>query len=250
MNCEKFERLIALEVEGDLPDKERSRLTDHLAMCGSCRRFSEELRDSQNALHGYTGGDFDENLLAGIRRNVMAQIEEGRVSRGYLDQIARWLGISDFRRFAWAMTGVAAILAVATTFVVLTVVRSEKSIYISVNVPQIKLPGAGSIVIPKVDPFRNRDRKPRISNRPPKVSSPSFVAVADSTPPSLVNSDTEIKGAGTEITDTTASNDRSIGPKKETTRFEIPTSNPNIKIIWIVDKKPNAPPAAVLSSSE
>ena len=47
MNCGRFESMIALDVEGDLPARQTAGLAEHLEICGSCRRFAEEMRESQ-----------------------------------------------------------------------------------------------------------------------------------------------------------------------------------------------------------
>ena len=47
MNCGRFENMIALDVEGDLPVRQAARLTQHLEICAGCRQFAEEIRESQ-----------------------------------------------------------------------------------------------------------------------------------------------------------------------------------------------------------
>ncbi len=47
MNCGRFESMIALDVEGDLPVRQSARLAQHLEDCSGCRQFAEEMRASQ-----------------------------------------------------------------------------------------------------------------------------------------------------------------------------------------------------------
>ena len=47
MNCGRFESMIALDVEGDLPVRHAARLAGHLESCAGCRQFAEEMRESQ-----------------------------------------------------------------------------------------------------------------------------------------------------------------------------------------------------------
>ena len=47
MNCGRFESMIALDVEGDLPVRQAARLAEHLASCAGCRQFAKEMRESQ-----------------------------------------------------------------------------------------------------------------------------------------------------------------------------------------------------------
>ena len=110
MNCEQFERLIALQVEGDLPNDQQTKLSNHLSACGSCHRFAEEILDSQASLRSYAGEDFDETLLAGIRHSVMSQIHSGEIALSRWERIAGWFGVRNFSRFIWAISGAAAIL--------------------------------------------------------------------------------------------------------------------------------------------
>lgn len=234
MNCEQFEKLIALEIEGDLPDKQVLKLSDHLSLCGSCRRFAEELRDSQMALHGYTGDDFDESLLAGIRHNVLAEINQGNIRHSPWDHIARWLGISDFRRFAWAMTGVAAVLAMATIFAFLQLTHSQKRIEIDIVAHSFPIPHL--MINPPQPDGRSAPRRQRISYKQFRTKAEETIREVRPTPT------VQDSGIGLES--------MSVGTKKGITRLEIQTANPNIKIILIADSKPNAPPAATLSSSE
>lgn len=53
MSCDKFEDLLPLYIEGDLPAEERSRVDEHLAACAGCREslaFYSELETSLSAL--------------------------------------------------------------------------------------------------------------------------------------------------------------------------------------------------------
>lgn len=53
MSCEKFEELLPLYVEGDLPEEERSRVDEHVASCARCREslaFYTELETSLTSL--------------------------------------------------------------------------------------------------------------------------------------------------------------------------------------------------------
>jgi anti-sigma factor RsiW len=53
VSCEKFEELLPLYVEGDLPEEERSRVDEHVASCARCREslaFYTELETSLTSL--------------------------------------------------------------------------------------------------------------------------------------------------------------------------------------------------------
>ena len=47
MSCRFSREMLALHVEGDLPDASAAATVRHLAACEECRRFLEELQASQ-----------------------------------------------------------------------------------------------------------------------------------------------------------------------------------------------------------
>jgi anti-sigma factor RsiW len=51
MTCLRYEGDLALYVEGDLPEPSRVVVEAHLAGCGVCRAFLDDLRHSQQAVH-------------------------------------------------------------------------------------------------------------------------------------------------------------------------------------------------------
>ena len=44
MTCEECRRLVGLEVDDDLADEDRARVSGHLLSCGACSRYREEIR--------------------------------------------------------------------------------------------------------------------------------------------------------------------------------------------------------------
>jgi hypothetical protein len=252
MNCEQFERLIALNVEGDLPQPQQIKLTTHLTICGSCYRFAEEIRDSQSALRSYTGEDFDDALLAGIRRNVMSQIKDGAVTLTYWQQLAKWLGIRDLHRFAWAISGIAAVLALTATVMFYAVARSGANLDIAITAPTFQLPDSG-VSSRQPDRQISMNRAPRVRHQlglkkqrdllNEGVDESASSTSISSFPSNMMNATTQI-ASGSGIDDSVPV------PGKDVTRIEMQTANPNIRIIWFVEKKPNAPPTAVLSNGE
>jgi len=86
MSCRRFEKYVALWVEGDLPPRQAGRLEAHLPGCPDCRQLVEGLRASQAALKELHVEAAEEDLAA-VRRRVLAQIRSERPQR---------------RRWAWA----------------------------------------------------------------------------------------------------------------------------------------------------
>jgi hypothetical protein len=75
VSCGEWEARIALLVEGDLPDGEAGAVEAHLAGCAGCRRFAEELRESQRDLRSLGEEDPDRRALAAVRRRVLEALD-------------------------------------------------------------------------------------------------------------------------------------------------------------------------------
>jgi anti-sigma factor RsiW len=78
MTCERFEPLLALHVEGDLPEGEAAALEAHLSTCGTCRAFADAVRDSQQALKDLAEERLDPAALAAVRSSVRQALDGGR----------------------------------------------------------------------------------------------------------------------------------------------------------------------------
>ncbi|MEK7406458.1 MAG: hypothetical protein AAB225_15255 [Acidobacteriota bacterium] len=99
MTCGRFERWIALEVEGDLPARKAGRLARHLEACDGCRELAASLRASQAALRALREEPVSEAELRLVRQRVLACVRAGEAVR------AGWL--------RWAWVGAAALVLVA-----------------------------------------------------------------------------------------------------------------------------------------
>ncbi len=75
MSCADFELMIALDAGGDLPAANGERLARHLPTCAECRRFADEMRDSQRAVALLAGAPLDQKVLAAVRAGVLREIE-------------------------------------------------------------------------------------------------------------------------------------------------------------------------------
>jgi anti-sigma factor RsiW len=69
-----FEKLIALDVEGDLPERKAAKLGEHLKVCPNCREFAEKLQASQAVLKSLAQEPMDEAMLREVRRRVLGGI--------------------------------------------------------------------------------------------------------------------------------------------------------------------------------
>lgn len=80
MSCPKFERLIALSVEGDLDARNAKLVQEHLGECAACRELREELLGSQAVLKALNEDAIDPAVLGAVRRRVLERIEDTRPS--------------------------------------------------------------------------------------------------------------------------------------------------------------------------
>lgn len=74
MNCADSERLIALDVEGDLPKHQAGGVSQHLRNCPHCREFAEKLRASQTFLKELAHEAPDAVLLQEVRVGVLNRL--------------------------------------------------------------------------------------------------------------------------------------------------------------------------------
>jgi len=78
MNCAKFEPLIALYVESDLPAGDARLVEAHLETCQDCREFASEMRDSQAALKELRMDFVEESALQEVRAEVLNRLSAPR----------------------------------------------------------------------------------------------------------------------------------------------------------------------------
>lgn len=78
MSCERFEKWIALYIEGDLAERKARRVEAHLAGCAACRERAESLAQSQQALKSLRAEAVDARTLEQVRRGVLDQIAAGQ----------------------------------------------------------------------------------------------------------------------------------------------------------------------------
>ena len=76
MSCTDFEDLIALEVEGDLPQLSASRVREHLRTCTCCREFAANLEASQALFKELAREAPDEATLQATRRRILHRVAQ------------------------------------------------------------------------------------------------------------------------------------------------------------------------------
>jgi hypothetical protein len=68
--CERFERMIVVQAEEELPPRQEAALARHLAGCARCRAFAADLRALRQALPGIGPSDPGEEFFAAARERV------------------------------------------------------------------------------------------------------------------------------------------------------------------------------------
>ena len=93
MNCRFSREMLALHVEGDLPDASAAATVRHLAGCEECRRFLEELRASQALMKSVRRETVDFSECSAMRREVMRAISERPGALGWRLRIERAIAL-------------------------------------------------------------------------------------------------------------------------------------------------------------
>ena len=163
MNCEAFEPLVALYVEGDLPGQDTPRVEAHLAACAGCRELLEDLQASQAAVKEFGAETVDGSLLAAVRAGVRAKIDNGR-------------------RVLWPwVAAAAAALALLAMFRAPSPPPARKARPVTIA----QVPKDSSVAAPLVSVHRpGRSSRPRI--RAPKGPAPPLVVKMLTNDPDIV----------------------------------------------------------------
>ncbi len=74
MNCAGFEKLIALHVEGDLPERKGRAIAEHLKICEHCQEFAEKLKASQALLKSLAEESVDDAVLEELRERIVNRL--------------------------------------------------------------------------------------------------------------------------------------------------------------------------------
>jgi len=111
MNCTSFEFLIALHVEGDLPESDRRRVEIHLQGCASCWDLAGDLRASQAMVKALRAGTVNSSDLAGVRERVLNEVGDLDPAPGWVVTMHRLLFAGLRRRTAIAGVVLAALIS-------------------------------------------------------------------------------------------------------------------------------------------
>jgi len=205
MSCNDFERLIALEVEGDLPPSKRVVLASHLLGCQNCQGFSDRLRASQALLKGLAVESADEATLQVVRTRVLSHVVMEPSPRAF----GAW-------RFAFAAAAVAAV-------VVAVVVLS--------HVPRKSLPAKAPVTL---------EASRRTPTLPSPPVGPKWKPAVKSDPFSRVRGCEGARPCApaqvVAMHKAHAAAPHAVAPRHpERLMVKLLTDNPNVVIYWMVD---------------
>ena len=89
MNCRRIGELIPLYIEGDLDPGRKDEVRAHLDRCEHCSRVCHQYGESQAWLRSYAPPEFDAAFFDGVRRSVLAGIEQGRARPSFFQLLAQ-----------------------------------------------------------------------------------------------------------------------------------------------------------------
>ena len=66
MPCQDLVEVITDYLEGELPERDRTRFEEHLALCGKCEEYLEQFRRTIAAVGGLRETDLDPDVRQGL----------------------------------------------------------------------------------------------------------------------------------------------------------------------------------------
>jgi hypothetical protein len=83
MSCLELEKLIALLLEGDLPDRKHGVVREHLRICRHCQQFSRSLSASQAMVKSLGEQVVDEAVFQEVRTRVLSVLPAEKERSGF-----------------------------------------------------------------------------------------------------------------------------------------------------------------------
>jgi len=230
MKCRRIEELIPLFVEDDLEPRRKDLVSDHLKSCPSCEVLAREFGESQRWLRRYVPRDFDASFFDEMGKEVRAHLAEASGPSVRERIFGRFWGA----QFAFAV-GVLLVLLSGTALLISRTGPRANGLSVTLagsdrpaedgSAPTDNPPGTltpqqldqkpVTLPIQKLSPGRAHKSAPRT-----QVDAASAVDMLPSIPWEFDRVET-VQGAL---------------EAPEPIRIYIQTSDPNIRIIWLVSK--------------
>lgn len=261
MNCKQSEQLIPLFVEADLDAAVMQQVTTHIETCNSCCNLAAEFQASQLSLRMLSSPEFDEAMMAELRRTVRREIAPTHVRPSITDLLSsRW-----HLKAAFAVSLVLLMSAIVYFRQETKQVRQETASHNQTVAPDLSKPIRNETETKtsvkdrgfhsrqfskKTERFSSRTTSRNLENTVRQASAENTnnqIAVAapvsaresdeDATRISNINSLISILPPVPQAERATSSLEKSA-PEPEMLRMEFQTADPNIKIIWLTPKEP------------
>ena len=215
LNCKRASRSVPLFVAGDLSGDLNREMVNHLAICEECGRLAQEFRESNSLLtEACALPEFGAQFYDEIRNNVLDKINrDGMSSRPRFGH--RWIFASAF-----------ALMLIASAVMFLRWRAAHEAPQDLASTTQVAGKTASNQPPESASPLQSKDL-PRKSQRPQKLvrrmtlthpTSPQFQSARNLAAPP----------GGPQVLPS------ELASASEVSRIEIQTSNPNIRIIWLV----------------
>ncbi|MEW6127357.1 MAG: zf-HC2 domain-containing protein [Acidobacteriota bacterium] len=247
MNCHHFEKLIPLYIEGDLDEREMKQVAIHVSECHACARLANQFNASQAWMQTLTPPEFNEAFFRDLQQSVMQEIQASAARQTFLQALGwRWKPV-------YALAFLLLILFGAFTFYVFSgksvvkenpeIVNRGKDDETPQQTPPDKPPE------PLVMPNDNPNDKPRGTGiagvRKPRVKPQERIKLPDVWEPQnilepIVTTEISLQNPDDIFSEEPHWFETDFKPI-ETTRIEIQTGDPNVRIIWFAPKPTESP---------
>jgi Putative zinc-finger len=237
LSCKRVAPKISLYVAGDLVGEPEREVAVHLLACRECLRLSEEFSASSSLLtQAWALPEFSAEFYAGIRSNVLADIERERVVPKPSLFRRRWL-------YATAFAAVVITSGIMLQHFNSTRLQAGQSLALAplVTGPPILAPANDVSVSSSLQSHAlsaTARAQIRVKSRRPEASESAQIPrdergrIAEATQSSTRSQpDTAVLSGGS------AASRPGDASSSEVSRIEIQTANPNIRIIWLAPRE-------------
>lgn len=222
MNCERVQQLIAADSETN--EQTTREWESHVAACRECAEHATELSDAREWLRRFRREPIDESVYRELRASVMEEVNRREAASGGWN----WM----WSVFGWKT----AAAALTVSCIVIGLIGAE---YARISSPPLVSPRIELPAIPPVQEWtktwkpRAASEKPYGGKKPPNVTAPSWFElselIASALPAAYPKTGLEDFVPGESLKD--------FSPATNTTRIEIATADPSIRIIWFAPDK-------------
>ena len=244
MNCEYVDELLPLYTGGDL-EEERSRvLAAHLQSCARCAHAADEYAEVKQLWQEFEPPQFSQVVYAGIRRQVLNEIVQKSHAQGWSGVFAQFFAPLLQPRALWVTaTLVLATLLAASYFIVHRSSQSTNEQFTADHGGPAPIAGDKNAVVPvKISPptpvpsstkGANDSRSEQAMKTGNRHRRSTMVAVARPGNAVFVKPIPTIE---------TAPHVSATSSASAPIRVEMHTKDPNIRIIWLTNQRPQDGP--------